>query len=146
MKNKFNKKAESLVWIIVWVFILSFVLLWIWNLIWTSRNTISEFNTKTEIDILSKNAAKILNNLDLKVVDEWDVFYIYKDTTNKIFKIFIWEHNNQYKYINKYWEKIDNPVTYDKWNIYTRIFQTKTINVNWEKKVAVKSLIKKIIK
>jgi len=138
-----NKKAESLVWIIVWVFILSFVLLWIWNLIWNSRENISNFNQQMQIDILSKNAAKIINNLDLSILDDWDIFYIYKDISSKQFELFIWEQNREYKYINSYWEKLDNPINY-KWIVYTRIFQAKKININWEQKVAVKTLIRKL--
>ena len=141
---KNNKLAESLVWIIVWVFILSFVLLGIWNLIWNSRDTISEFDTKMTIDLLWNNASQIVNNLDLSSLYDWDTFYIYKDKANKKFKIYIWEHNRQYKYINNLWDKI-NPNTYN-WTIFERTFYAKKINVNWEEKTAVKILVKKLIK
>jgi len=144
MKNK-KKQAESLIWIVVWILILSIVLLWIWKLIWNSRETISYFNEKMEIDILSKNISFVLEQLDLSVVDEWDVFYIYKDNTDKNFKIFVWEHNREYKYIDKYWDKIDDPLNYN-WTVYKRIFQTKKIDINWELKTAVKIWIKKLIK
>ena len=143
--KKNNKFAESLVWIIIWVFILSFVLLWIWKLIWNSRETITLFDEQMQIDILSKNTSTIIDQLDLSVVDEWDVFYIYKDNTNKDFKIFIWEHNREYKYIDRYWNKIDDPLNYN-WIVYERIIQTKKININWELKTAVKILIEKFNK
>ncbi len=142
--KKNNKSAESLVWIIVWVFILSFVLLGIWKLIWNSKDTISEFDTKMTIDLLWNNASQIINTLDLSSLYDWDVFYLYKDKANKKFNIYIGEQNRQYKYINKFWEKI-NPNNY-KWTIYTRLFQTKKININWEEKTAVKILVKKLIK
>jgi len=143
---KINKKsAESLVWIVIWVFILSFVLLWIWKLIWNSRETINLFDEQMNIDILSKNTSTIINQLDLSVVDEWDVFYIFKDNVDKDFKIFIWEHNREYKYIDNNWNKVDDPLNY-KWIVYTRIIQTKKININWELKTAVKVLIKKFNK
>jgi hypothetical protein len=138
-----NKSAESLVWIIVWIFILSFVLLWIWNLIWNSRETISLFNEKMEIDILSKNSSSIINNLDLLTLSDWDIFYINKNTSSWSFDIHIWEHNREYKYIDKDWYKIDNPITYNG-KIYTRIFQAKILNMNWEQKIAVKALVKKL--
>jgi len=143
--KKQNKLAESLVWIIVWVFILSFVLLWIWKLIWTSRETITLFNEQMDIDILSKNASTIIEQLDLSTVDEWDLFYIYKDNIAKDFKIFIWEHNREYKYIDKYWNKINDPINFN-WIVFERIFLAKKIAINWEEKTAIKTLIKKIVK
>ena len=139
-----NKKAESLVWIIVWVFILSFVLLWIWNLIWNSRENISKFNEQMEIDILTKNSSKIIDNLDLSVLYDWEIFYIYKNKSSKQYQIFTWSTNEYYKYINSYWEKID--IVNYKWKIYTRSFITKKININWELKTVVKPLIEKLNK
>jgi len=142
---KKNKIAESLIWIVVWIFILSFVLLWIWNLIWNSKKMISTFNEKMEIDILSKNSAQIINKIDLSNLDDLDVFYIYKNTSSWSFDIYIWEHNREYKYINNFWDKIDNPLSYNG-NVYSRVFQARKINTNWGEKTAVKALIKKLIK
>ena len=142
---KKNKIAESLVWIVVWIFILSFVLLWIWNLIWNSKKMISNFNEKIDIDILSKNSAQILDKLDLSNIDDLDVFYIHKNTSSWSFDIYIWEHNREHKYINNFWDEIADPISYNG-NIYTRVFQAKKININWKEKIAVKALIKKLIK
>jgi len=141
--KKNNKKAESLVWIVVWIFILSFVLLWIGSLISNSKEIITEFNEKMDIDILSKNTAVIIDQLDLSVVNEWDIFYIYKDNENKNYKIFIWEDNKEYEFIDKYWNKIDNPIEYKRM-AYIRILQAKKIKINWENKTIVKTLIEKL--
>ena len=138
-----NKKAESLIWIVIWVFILSFVIIAIWNLIWSSKDSIDKFDTKMTIDLLWNNASQVVNNLDLSSLYDWDVFYIYKDKTNKKFKIYIWEHNRQYKYINKLWEKIDDPSNYP-CKVFERTFYAKKININWEQKTAVKILVKRL--
>lgn len=143
MKNKNN--AESLVWIIVWIFILSFVLIGIWNLIWNSKEMIWNFNDKMQLDILSKNTAQIITNLDTSIISDWDVFYVHKNPLSLTFDIYIWEHNNEYKYINKNWYKIDNPISYNE-AVYTRTLLAKKINLNWEDKIAIKVLIKKLIK
>ncbi len=144
MFSQKDKKAESLIWIIIWVFILSFVILWIWNLIWTSKDLVNRFEKSMDLDILTMNSYAIIDNLDLSSINDWEIFYLYKNIANKKYEIFIWEHNNQYKYVNKYWEKVNDPLNY-KWDVYSRVFQVLKVNYNWEEKIAVKWEIKRLI-
>ncbi len=137
-----SKNAESLAWIIVWIFILSFVLLWIWNLIWNSRETISQFNTQMEIDILTKNSLTILDKLDLSSINKWDTFYLYKNIWTQNYEVSTSSWNI---YINKYWEKVNSPSNYN-WLVYERSFELKKIDIKWDEKISIEPLIEKFNK
>ncbi|MDQ7022414.1 MAG: hypothetical protein Q9M97_02610 [Candidatus Gracilibacteria bacterium] len=134
-----NKQAESLVGIIVGIFILSFVLLGIGNLIGNSRENISHFDEQMDIDILSKNAYKIINTIDLSALSDGDIFIFIKDKIAKEIKIQTLE---EYKYINNSGEKVSNPINY-KGKVYERTLEIKKININGEQKTHVQILITK---
>lgn len=145
---KINKKGETLVSIIVWVFILSFVVLWIWTLIWNSRDLLKKYNTKTKLDFVTNNSYNIINNIDISSTVDWEVFYLYKnisDFNNKFYEIKVWESNSEYKYIDEFWEKVDNPLYY-KGILFLRLFYSKKITVDWIEKTAVKWIIRELKK
>ena len=58
---------------------------------------VSTFNEKMNIDILYKNSINLINNIDLTNLNEGDIFYIFKDKSNKEFQI---KNDEKYKYIN----------------------------------------------
>jgi len=116
IKNNF---WESIVWIIIWVFILSFIILWVTNLIINSKTSINEYKNIKIINTLKISTNNILKKIDLSTVTEDDIIYIYKNNTSHTFEIFTWAINQQYKYIDEYWNKIDNISSY-LWNVYER--------------------------
>ena len=119
-----TKKAESLVGIIIWIFILSFVLLGIGTLIWSSKDLISSFDKKMDLDLLTSSSYNVLNNLDLSSLNIWNIFYLYKKEWTKEFTIEMWVWKEEYKYIDKYWAKIDNINSFE-WDIYLRESEVK---------------------
>lgn len=136
---KQRKKAESLIWIIIWVFILSFVVVWIWSVLSQSKELTITFDKKMDLDVLTSNSNIIINNVDTSFLNDWDVFFIHKNDVSKTFDIYLWEHNNEYKYINRLWDKVDNPHEYN-WDVYIRTFLAKIIG----DKTAIKVVIKRL--
>jgi len=142
---KYNKKWESLAWIVVWIFILTIVMLWIWNLIWNSRDLIKSNNLEIINTQLKNNSKVILENIDISWIADWEVFYIYKNILSKNYEIKIWSSNSKYKYIDKYWFYIENTEEYS-WDIFSREFEIKNINILWKNKNIYKTKIKIFIK
>lgn len=140
-----TKKAESLAWIIIWVFILSFVLLWIGSLIWNSKDLIGDFDKKMNLDLLTSSSYSIINNLDVSSLTDGQIFYLYKNTSANTFDIYSWVSNSQYKYVDKYWNKVDDPLNFS-WDVYDRIFQVIKIDYNGEEKTVVEVVIKELNK
>ena len=110
---KYSKKADNLVWIMIAVFILSFIIIWISNILNFNREVIYEYADETDTFILTTNAENILKKIDTSEINEWDVFYIFKDENE--YKTSTWEI---YKYIDRTWNNI-NPESFE-WNIFTR--------------------------
>lgn len=113
-----NKKWESLVWIIVWILLLTFVILGLYNLILYSENTNIIFEDSSVQWILKDNSLSIVYKINTNWINEGSGFYLFKDNTSKTFMVFTWSSNIQYKYIDRYWDKISTGET-DR-NIYER--------------------------
>jgi hypothetical protein len=142
---KKNKKWESLAGIIIWIFILSFVILWIWSLIWTSRDLIKEYDIKTQLDFLTNSSYNIIDKLDVSFIPDEKVFYLYKNKSANLLEIKVWETYSEYKYVNKFWEKIDDPSNYKK-DLFLRFFYVKKFIKDWKEKIAIKWIIKELTK
>ena len=143
IKNNF---WESLVWIVIWVFILSFIILWITNLLINSKSTVETYENKKIINILKNNTENIINKIDISSINESEEFYLYKNTSLKQFNIFTWSLNVAYKYIDQYWNKV-NDLTWFQWDIYTRTITIKRIdNSLWSKHNIMSINIEKYIK
>ncbi len=144
MKN--NYKGESFVAIIVWISILSIVLLWIWNLMMYSRALIEKYQSENNIVILKNNVKNIIRNIDTTSLVEHEVFYLNKNNTLKTFDIFTGSSNSDYKYINRFWENITDPVNYV-WSVFSRVLWIeKNIDEDWIESQIIKVNIKKLIK
>lgn len=141
----YNKKWESLAWVIIWVFILTFVLLWIWTLIWNSQKLIQKYEIKSKLNFLTNSSYQIINKLDISLIPDQEVFYIYKNISLNAFEIKIWEPFSEYKYINEFWEKVSNPEEYN-WILFLRFFYLKKITENWKEKIAIKWIIREVKK
>jgi len=117
---KKHKNAESLLWIIIWVFILSIALVWIINIINFNKDILLRYNEDINKYLLSSNAQYILKKIDTSKIAFDQHFYVYKDKDNKDFQVFTWTINEEYSYINKFWEKVDPAVNI--WKTYKRVF------------------------
>lgn len=115
---KKNIKWESLVWVILAVALLWFVILWIANMLTYSDTVNYNYEIESNINLIKDNTLNILKKLDISPLQENETFYLYKDSINKSFLLFTWTTNEQYKYIDKYWEKV-NPLSFS-WIIYER--------------------------
>jgi len=118
-----NKKAESLVWIVIAVFILSFTMLGILNILWFSTSLEWNYRNKVFSDMIKWNSENIVRKLDLPEMNNNEYFYIKKDTINKKFIVLTGSTNEEYKYIDSLWNKV-NPNN-NPWMTYTRVFQFK---------------------
>jgi len=142
IKNTF---WESLVWIIIWIFILSFIILWVTNLLINSKNIITNYENRKTISLLKNNSENIIKEIDVSSVNESENFYIYKNNTTKEFEILKWTVNEKYKYIDKYWNYIDDLENFD-WDVYSRILLLERIdNLVWENHQIIKIDIDKVI-
>lgn len=103
-----NKYWETFVGIMIWLVILSFVVLSIVSIVWFNYDTSDRYKTMSEEAIIEINSDNIIKKLDIDNLDPWDEFYIYKDITNKEFKIMTWSTNEEYMYINSLWNKKDD--------------------------------------
>lgn len=103
---KKNKKADTIAGIIIAVFILWIALVWILNIL--NVNTDVTYNYEKEIDwyILKSNSDNILKKVDTSNIEQWETFYIYKDTTNKQYSVLTWATNEIYKYVDKDWNHV----------------------------------------
>lgn len=128
---KKNIKWESLIGIIIAISLLWFVILWIANLINYSTTVNYNYEITSSVDLIKDNTLNIVKKLDTSSIQENEIFYLYKDTSNKNFLTYTWVLNEQYKYIDKYWENID-PLSFS-WTIYERTIQLeKKDTINWD--------------
>ena len=141
-----NNSWESLVWVIIWVFILTFILLWITNLMINSVEVINTYKNKRDISLIRNNTINTIKKLDTTSVQESEVFYLYKNTTNNNFEILTWSWNYLYKYIDRLWNKVDNLETFP-WNIYSRVLRLEREDTSlWKEQQIIKVSVKKLIK
>lgn len=143
IKNTF---WESLIWIIIWVFILSFIILGVTNLLINSKLIIDTYENKKIISILKNNTENIIKKIDTSNINETEIFYLNKNTSTKEFEIFTWSTNYVYKYIDQYWNKVDDLANFE-WNIYSRILWVeRDDNTIWENHQIIKVSLKKLLK
>jgi hypothetical protein len=100
---------------------------------------------KMDLDLLTTSSYSILNKIDISSLSDWTIFYLYKNDTNKTYDLKLWEYNSEYKYIDKYWNYLNDPNNF-KWDVYSRIFQATKIIYKWEEKTVIKSQIRRLIR
>nr|MDD3720761.1 hypothetical protein [Candidatus Gracilibacteria bacterium] len=108
---KKNIKGESLVGVILAVALLGFVILGIANMLTYSDTVNYNYEIESNINLIKDNTLNILKKLDISPLQENETFYLYKDSINKSFLLFTGTTNEQYKYIDKYGEKV-NPLSF----------------------------------
>lgn len=106
-KNKKIKNWDSLVWVIIGVFILSVALIWIINVLWFSKNTLVTYNDSVNKYIIESDVENIVKKLSNNNITNSNIFFLSKDPINKEFKYLTWASNESYKYIDKFWLKVD---------------------------------------
>lgn len=116
-----NIKWDTIVWIIIAVFIISIILLWILSIINFDTDMSNNYNIEIDKFWLKSNAENIVKKLDISNISDNENFYIYKDIENKEYKIMTWSINQDYKYINFLWNKVDKD--YNLWKNYTREYK-----------------------
>lgn len=139
-----NNSWESLIWILIWVFIISIIILWIANLLISSNYVIDKYQNEKTINIIKNNTQNIIKKLDTSKINNLENFYLYKDFENNMYKIFTWTTNEYYKYIDQYWNHIENTGSYID-SIYTRkIWIERSDYIIWEENKIFKIEISKI--
>lgn len=141
-----NTYWESLVWIVVWVFIISFIVLWITNLLISSKDIIETYENKKIISILKNNTENVIKRINTSNIQETELFYLYKNNILKEYEILTWAINDTYKYIDQYWNKVDDLVNFQ-WDVYSRLLWVeRDDNFIWNTHQIIKISIKKLIK
>ena len=125
MQINHQKKAESLAAVIVSVFILSIALLWIMNIVSFSKDTAIDYETEMFKHIIKSNSDTLVKQVSYDGLENDEIFYIYKDTVNKEFKVMTWSTSSWSKYIDVLWNRIDN-LDDGLWKIYKREFVHKS--------------------
>jgi len=109
MKN--NKKAENLIWVVIAVFILSFTLLGIISITNFDKDTNSVFLDDIEKHIIYSNTQNIIKKLSTDINSDLlaknEEFYIKKNSWSWEFQILTWTINENYKYVDKFFNKTD---------------------------------------
>ena len=143
-----SKIAESLIWVVIWVFILSFIILWITNLLINSISVVDEYENKRDINILKNNTINIVKNLDTSIIQETELFYLYKNESTNDFQIKTWSWNYFYKYIDRLWNHIpESELANFSSNIYSRVLWLEREDTSlWESHQIIKASIRKLIK
>jgi len=103
---------------------------------------------RMDLYLLTTSSYSVINNIDVSSLSDWQVFYLHKndsDPLDRTFDIYVWEHNSEYKYIDRYWYKIIDPYNF-KWTVYSRIFQATKITYKGEEKTVIKSIIRRLIR
>lgn len=121
---KLNNKAESFASIIVSIAILWIVMLWVMSIINFNRWELAYYENDINIKLLTENSKEILKNLDTSIIEEDENFYIYKNNTTNKYELIRWQENNNYKYIDRYWNQT-NPNDKTK-KIYERVLTKKS--------------------
>lgn len=132
MKNK--KKAESIAWIIIAVTLLSIVMLGLLNILNYNDNMFLKQGDWIKKIILNRNSINIWNKVDIRDVNVWEDFYIYKNNSTKKYEVFTWSSNQQYKNIDHNWNYLSWWVykrTYKKlWNFWDSLYADINIEKN----------------
>lgn len=141
-----NNLWESLIWIVVWVFILSFIILWITNLLINSKTIVESYEDRKVLNLIKNNTENVIKNIDTSAIKETEIFYLYKDSTNKEFLVFTGTVNAWYKYIDQYWNKVDDLAWFSS-DIYARtLWIERDDNSIWDTHQIIKVSVKKLIK
>lgn len=117
-----NKNAESIAWIVIWILLISVISLGLYNLIVFSDNINSSFENESTMTLIEYNALNIIYKLDTEALNEWEIFYIDKDDTQKTIKIYTWSTNEKYKFVDRYWNN-----TYSSW-AFERIWKVEGVD------------------
>ncbi len=120
-----QKKAESLAAVIISVFILSIALLWIMNIVSFSKDTAIDYETEMFKHIIKSNSESLIKAFDYDNLENQELFYIYKDTENKQYRIMTGSTNSWSKYVDKLWNRI-NDLDEGIWKTYKREFIHKS--------------------
>jgi hypothetical protein len=141
-----NTKAESFVWIVVWVFILSFVMLWIINILIFSTDLTVKYNENNRIQVLKQNVSNAVKNTDTSLLQEKEIFYVYKNISTKQYEVLTWSTNERYKYINEQWEYIPDINMYEG-DIYSQVLWVDTEDITFlEENQIIRASIKKLVR
>jgi len=107
---------------------------------------IETYENKKKISILKNNTEVIIKNIDTTQINETEIFYLNKNNSTFEFELFTWATNYTYKYIDQYWNNVDDLVNFE-WDIYSRILRLeRDDNSIWEDHQIIKVSIKKLIK
>ncbi|MDD2870501.1 MAG: hypothetical protein PHS49_00795 [Candidatus Gracilibacteria bacterium] len=142
-----NNLGESLIGIVVGVFILSFIILGITNLLINSKTIVESYEDRKVLNLIKNNTENVIKNIDTSAIKETEIFYLYKDSTNKEFLVFTGTVNAGYKYIDQYGNKVDDLAGFSS-DIYARTLwierdDNSIGDTHQIIKVSVKKLIKK---
>ncbi|NDK09895.1 hypothetical protein GW846_03890 [Candidatus Gracilibacteria bacterium] len=141
-----NTKAESFVGIVVGVFILSFVMLGIINILIFSTDLTVKYNDNNRTQVLKQNISNAVKNTDTSLLQEKEVFYVYKNIATKEYEIFTGATNERYKYINEQGEFIADINSYDG-DIYSQTLWVDTEDITFlEENQIIRASIKKLVK
>lgn len=106
---------------IVGVLIIALIIGSIARIISVHYATEDAYTRDETLTFLQSNSTNIVRKVNTKSLAENDIFYIYKDTTNKRFLVMTGATADQYKYIDSRSEWVSNTGSFES-TVYTQIF------------------------
>ena len=111
-----------------------------------SVEVINTYKNKRDINVLRNSTINIVQKLDTTLVQETEIFYLYKNTTTNNFEVKVGTWSYIYKYIDNLWNKVDDLQNFP-WNIYSRVLWVEREDTSlWEEHKLIKASIKRLIK
>lgn len=139
-------KWEAIISVIIWIFLISIIILWVINVLSNNYYIETDFVRNNKIFFLRNNTSNILRWMDTSSIAEGEIFYILKDKDSSQFIAFTWSIWEKYKYINEFWDNIENTWSYLD-PLYSRvIYNQKNDSTNLIKNQIMKVWIKELIR
>ena len=136
---------ESIVSVIIWVMILTIVIVWIRWITSYSKELIMTYEDKSSINILESNLYNVLYKVNTSGIQNWETFYLYRNSITKQFEVFTWATNIGYQYVDENWIKVDDIDNTEsnifsrnvliEWTYFTPFWDKQVFKVNVEKYV-----------
>lgn len=114
------------------------------NILIFSTDVTAKYNETNRIEVLKQNLTNVVQKIDTSMIQENEIFYLHRNTTNWEYQIFTWATNENYKYIDEMWNTITDIVTYEG-DIYSQILWMSTEDISFlEKNQIIRASIKKL--
>lgn len=131
---------ETFVSIIIAVTIIMILFISLYKILDYNQEIDDNYSWMNYVNLLENNTNGIVEKIDTSMIQEKEIFYIYKN--NDTFEILTWSINEKYRYINNLGEYVEDIQTAKK--IYSRFCLVERDTIEWQSiKCSIKELVRK---